>query len=171
MPRPDVTFLRSPQNFRTLLSGLQPAHWPPHEEDLKVMADRCIEVIEAIDEWESATHGRNVVDLQDGDITTAQVRRLLAQEVMISYEGDLAVLLIHGGHGRVAAEIHGDVHEYQGMLKEPSLVLAWEEETGDVSGSEVETKERWFRLKPKGPHWYMLSQLRDDLRENRLTTV
>src|SRR5699024_424993 len=170
MPRPDAGFLRSPQAFRTLLSGLQPAHWPPHEDDLKAMAARCIEVIAALDEWESATQGRDVVDLQDGPITTAQARRLLAREAMLSYEGDVAVLLVPGGHGRVAAELHADVHEYQGLLRDPCLVLAWEHDGPDYGRGE-DAHERWFTLKSKGPHWYMLSQLRDDLREDRIVTA
>jgi hypothetical protein len=156
----DQTFLRSPQDFRSMLVDMQEGSWPPDEADVIRIAQACALLIECVDAWETTTHGKNVFDVTRGEITTADVRRLLAQEVALSYEGDVAVLLVPPGDERVRVEIRADVDEYQGLLKHPEMVLDWEEDG--------EEHQHHISLKPKGPHWYMLSQLRDDMKEGRL---
>jgi hypothetical protein len=156
----DHAFLRTPQDFGSMLAGLQEGSWPPDEADVIRIAQASSMLIECLDAWETATHGRSVLDVEHGEITTAGVRRILAQEVALSHEGDIAVLLVAPGEERVRVEIRAEVDEYQGMLRRPEMVVDWEQ------GGEVH--EHFISLKPKGPHWYMLSQLRDDMKEGRL---
>lgn len=156
----DHAFLRTPQDFSNLLIEIQEGSWPPDEADVLRIARACALLIECIDAWETATNGQNVVDVARGEINTAEVRRLLAREVTLSYEGDVAVLLVPPGDERVRVEIRADVDEYQGILRRPEMVLDWEHEG--------KQHEHFISLKPKGPHWYMLSQLRDDMKEGRL---
>lgn len=156
----DHAFLRMPQDFSSMLVDMQEGSWPPDEADVIRIAQACALLIECIDAWESATNGKNVVDLTHGEVTTAEVRRILAREVALSYEGDVAVLLVPPGEERVRVEIRADVDDYQGILRRPEMVLDWEHE-----GQE---HEHYISLKPKGPHWYMLAQLRDDMKEGRL---
>lgn len=157
----DHAFLRTPQDFSSMLIEMQEGSWPPDEADVIRIAQGCSMLIECIDAWESATHGKNVFDVARGEICTADVRRLLAQEVSLSYEGDVAVLLVPPGDDRVRVEIRADVDEYQGLLRRPEMVLDWEQDS--------KQHEHYISLKPKGAHWYMLSQLRDDVKEGRLT--
>lgn len=156
----DLGFLNSPQTFREVLAGLRPANWPPTEEDVQTIANTCTAFIAGLDAWETQTHGQDVVDTEHGTINTAWARRLLAQEVALSYEGDIAVLLVPTGERRVRVELRADVDEYQGTLRHTELVLDWT--------YEGEEHEHYVPLKKKGPQWYMLAQLRDDLKENRL---
>lgn len=156
----DHAFLRTPQDFSRILIDLQECSWPPDEADVIRIAQACSMLIECIDAWETATHGENVFDVTRGEITTAELRRILAHEVALSYEGDVAVLLVPPGDARVRVEIRADVDEYQGVLRHPEMVLDWEHDGED--------RQHWISLKPKGPHWYMLSQLRDDMKEGRL---
>ncbi|WP_420178305.1 hypothetical protein [Paenarthrobacter sp. TA1.8] len=157
----DHAFLRTPQDFSSMLIEMQEGSWPPDEADIIRIAQGCSMLIECIDAWESATHGKNVFDVARGEICTADVRRLLAQEVSLSYEGDVAVLLVPPADERVRVEIRADVDEYQGLLRRPEMVLDWEQDG--------KQHEHYISLKPKGAHWYMLSQLRDDMKEGRLT--
>ncbi|WP_424862870.1 hypothetical protein [Streptomyces sp. MMS24-I29] len=156
----DHAFLRSPQRFAEALSGLRPAHWPPGKADLDELAHRCTEYIASLDAWESETHGRNVVDIGLGAISTAHARRILAREIAVSDEGEIAVLLVPAAEHRVRVELRARVDAQQGLLRRPEFVLDW---THD--GRE---HVHYVSLTPKGPEWYMLSQLRDDLWEDRL---
>lgn len=158
----DHTFLSTPQDFSSILADMQECSWPPDEADVIRIAQGCAILIDCLDGWESATNGKDVIDTVRGQISTADVRRLLAREVALSFEGDVAVLLVPPGERRIRVEMRADVDEYQGLLRRPELLLDWEHEG--------ETQEHYISLKPKGPHWYMLSQLRDDLKEGRLAT-
>lgn len=151
---------RMPLDFCGVLGDLRPVDWPPSETDLQNLADGCVSLIAHIDAWESQTGGQNVIDVDRGEITTAEARRILAREVIVSYEGDVAVLLVPRGERRVRVELRAFVEDDNGVLRRPELVLDWEHE-----GQE---HERYVSLKRKGPQWYMLSQLRDDLLEDRL---
>lgn len=157
----DHTFLATPQDFSALLTELRPTAWPPSEDDVREIADACSDLIQALDIWEGATGGSNVIDTTRGEITTAEARRILAREVALSYEGDMAVLLVPTGDERVRVELRAWVDDYQGILRRPELVLDWEHQD--------ETREYYVSFHGKGPQWYMLSQLRDDFKENRLT--
>ncbi|MDO4254303.1 MAG: hypothetical protein Q4C81_04035 [Kocuria sp.] len=157
----DHAFLRTPQDFKSMLVDMQEGSWPPDEADVIRIAQACSMLIECVDAWETSTHGKNVFDVDRGEITTAELRRILAQEVALSYEGDVAVLLVPPGEERVRVEIRADVDEFQGLLRRPEMVLDWEHDG--------EEHEHYISLKPKGPHWYMLSQLRDDMKEGRLS--
>ncbi|MEU7317888.1 hypothetical protein [Streptomyces sp. NPDC007083] len=157
----DLNFLRSPVDFRTVLTDLRPASWQPADDDVQTMAATCTALIASLYVWEAQTVGQNVTDAEQGSVTTAQARRLLAREVALSYEGDMAVLLVPPGHRRVRVELRAMVDDYQGVLRRPELVLDWDDDNG------VERKH-YVPLKAKGPQWYMLAQLRDDLRESRL---
>lgn len=157
---PGHELLRHPQGFSTLLTGLRPVTWPPDEADVLDLARACAGLIECVDAWESATGGQNVRDAVRGEITTADVRRLLAQEVALSQEGDVAVLLVPPGEQRVRVEIRAEVDQWQGLLRRPEMVLDWEDDEGH-------THSHYVSLRPKGPQWYMLSQLRDDVKEGR----
>ena len=163
MPAVDHSFLSAPVDFRAALTDLCPAHWPPNDDDLQALAKRCIDLIAGIDAWETATSGRDVVDSRLGKITTADARRLLVRELSLSEEGETAVLLIPAETNCVRGEMRADVDECQGMLRRPELVLGWEDEDGE--------RNHYVPLKNKGPHWYMLSQLRDDLNEDRLVSL
>lgn len=124
----DHAFLRTPQDFSSMLIEMQEGSWPPDEADIIRIAQGCSMLIECIDAWESVTHGKNVFDVARGEICTADVRRLLAQEVSLSYEGDVAVLLVPPADERVRVEIRADVDEYQGLLRRPEMVLDWEQD-------------------------------------------
>jgi hypothetical protein len=65
------------------------------------------------------------------------------------------------GEQRVRVELRAFVDEGSDLLRRPELVLDW------THGGEEH--EHYVSLKRKGAQWYMLSQLRDDLREGRLT--
>jgi hypothetical protein len=133
----------------------------PGESDLQDLATRCSLFIEGIDAWESKTGGRNVIDAVRGEISTADARRILAREVAVSHESDIAVLLVPEGEQRVRVELRAFVDEGSDLLSRPEFVLDW------THGGE--DHEHYVSLKRKGAQWYMLSQLRDDLREDRLT--
>ncbi|MFD2794561.1 hypothetical protein ACFS27_13475 [Promicromonospora vindobonensis] len=156
----DHDFFRSPQDFGGALADLQTASWPPTETDLQHLADRCASLIASIDAWETETGGQNVVDIDRGEISTAEVRRILAREVTVSYEGDIAVLLVPAGERRVRVELRSFVDDHNGVLRRPELVLDWQHDG--------QQHEHYVPCKRKGPQWYMLSQLRDDLLEDRL---
>lgn len=156
----DHDFFCSPQDFSGVLADLRVAGWPPSETDLQDLADSCASLIASIDAWETETGGQNVVDVDRGEISTAEARRILAREVAVSYEGDVAVLLVPAGERRVRVELRAFVDEDNGVLRRPELVLDWE-----YDGQE---HEHYVSCKRKGPQWYMLSQLRDDLLEDRL---
>ncbi|MEU6261814.1 hypothetical protein [Saccharopolyspora shandongensis] len=156
----DLGFLRLPLAFAEVLANLRPAAWPPTDDDLQSLADTCTALIAGLDAWETQTRGQDVVDAEHGAISTAEARRLLAREVALSYEGDIAVLLVPAGERRVRVELRAEVEEYRGILRRTELVLDWVHDE--------EEHEHYVPLKPKGPQWYMLSQLRDDLEEGRL---
>lgn len=163
MPAADCSFLRAPQDFRSVLTSLRPVHWPPDDDDLRAMAENVADFIAGIDAWETKTVGRDVVDAELGKITTADARRLLAREIELSQEGDMAVVIVPAADNCIRVELRADVDEFQGLLRRPELVLDWEDEDGH--------HEHYVPLKHKGPHWYMLSQLRDDLKEDRLVAL
>jgi hypothetical protein len=159
----DHEFLLLPQRFDTVLAerNIPAGTWPPREEDIHDLVGGCLGFIESLDAWESATHGQHVIDCQRGQISTADARRMLAREIGITPEGDIAVLLVpEAGEHSVQVELHATVEDYQGILRNPTIVVSWVQDG--------ESQERWYPLKRKGAHWYMLSQLRDDLLEDRL---
>ncbi|WP_030895380.1 hypothetical protein [Streptomyces sp. NRRL F-5053] len=157
----ELDFLRSPLDFKSVLADLRPASWPPGDDDVQAIANTCTALIAGLYVWEGRTAGQNVTDTEQGSITTAQARRLLVREAALSYEGDVAVLLVPPGDRRVRVELRAIVEDYQGVLHRSELVLDWQDDDG------VE-HSRYVPLDAKGPQWYMLSQVRDDLRENRL---
>lgn len=156
----DPTVLRNPQNFHTILASLRPTQWPPTDAGVQRLSDECASFIAALDAWESMTEGASVVDTVHGQITTAMARRLLAHSVLVSEEGHISVLLIPGGNHRVHVELRGDVDAQRGAVRRPELVLSWEQDE--------EEHVFYSDMHPKGPQWYMLSQLRDDAWEGRL---
>lgn len=159
MPRTSFPHLAGPQNYRRVLSEIRTQSWPPRKDDIISVARTCSTLIEALYKWETAMHGRDVIDEEHGQITTAEARRLLVQEAAISGDGDMAVVLVLAGAERVRVEIRASADESQGRLRQPEMVLSWE----------VRKKHEFgIPLESKGPHWYLLSQLRDDLREGRL---
>ena len=159
MPTDPVT-PRTPLDYSSVLADLRPAHWPPDEIDLQELALACAMLIFELDRWESVTQGRDVMDTAQGRITTAQARRILAREVAVADDA-VAIMLVPAGDERVHVELRAVVAEDGHTLSRPELVLDWFQD-----GSEY---EHHFRLEEKGPQWYLLAQLRDDLLENRLT--
>lgn len=149
---------RAPQDFSTVLGELRPDYWPPGPADLKELAAICALVIAELDTWETKTRGQDVVDVNDGWITTAQARRIMARKVRVADDA-VAVELVPGGTRRIYIEMRAAVEDGH-HLRRPELVLVWTQ-----GGREREHHEA---LKPKGPQWYMLSQLRDDLLEGRI---
>lgn len=156
----DQDFFRTSQDFNGVLADRRVADWPPSKAELQKLADGCASLIASIDAWETETGGENVVDVDRGEISTAEARRILAREVAVSYEGDIAVLLVPAGERRVRVELRAFVDDHNGVLRRPELVLDWEH-----AG---QGHEHYVSCKSKGPQWYMLSQLRDDLLEDRL---
>lgn len=156
----DPSFLRKPMNYHTRLAGLAPRTWPPTQKDLDELAQQCILLTEEIYAWEGETGGEDLVDINRRLITSSQARRLLALGVSVSYEGDITALMIPGGRRRVAVELRAQVEEEQGILHHTELLLSWEEK-----GTE-QLRDVW--LQRQGPQWYMLSQLRDDVYEDRV---
>lgn len=150
---------RGPQDFATVLTHLRPQHWPPGAADVRVLASICALVIAELDTWETKTRGQDVVDVNHGSITTAQARRILAREVTVTNDA-VAVTLAPGGNERVHIEMRAVVEEDH-HLRRPELVLEWTQS--------ARACERHVALKAQGPQWYMLSQLRDDLLEGRIT--
>lgn len=149
---------RTPQDFSTVLTELRPEHWPPEESDLRDISAICALVIAELDTWETKTRGQDVVDINQGLITTAQARRILAREVVVADDA-VAIMLVPEGDERIHVEMRALIEDDH-HLRGPELVLVW-----NYEGYE---HEHHVALKPKGPQWYMLSQLRDDLLENRL---
>ncbi|PFG69114.1 hypothetical protein B0O41_3965 [Propionibacteriaceae bacterium ES.041] len=157
----DYWFLRRPLDFEGVLSETQECvSWPPSDEDVVHIAQACRELIDALDGWETQTHGEPVVDTKRGRISTAEARRVLAREAALSPQGDIALLLVPAADRRVRVELRAEVDEPHGLLCQPQIILDWEQD-----GEEY---EHFVELERKGPHWYMLSQLRDDMREGRL---
>lgn len=151
----------TPLHYATVLADLKPAHWPPDEVDLQELALACALLIFEIDRWESKTHGQDVIDTVRGAISTAEARRILAREVSVSVEGDTTIMLVPAGEQRVYVEMRATTDNVTTVLRRPEIVLSWFHD-----GAEY---EHHYRLEDKGPQWYMLSQLRDDLLEQRLT--
>lgn len=153
--------LRSPQDFGHVLADLRPGQWPPSKADIEQLAYDCMTLIAELDAWETETGGQNVVDTRHGEITTADARRLLACEVGVGQEGDVAVVLVPEGEQRVRVELHAFAEDEASIvLSRPELVLEWEHDDHEFIHQ--------MTLKRRGAQWYMLSQLRDDLREGRL---
>lgn len=166
----DLDFLRQPIDFRAVLSGLRPRHWPPTAGDIQEIADHCTALIAGIYIWEGRYFDQPLRGVDGHAITTAEARRQLAREVALSQEGDTAVLLIpfddedtgaSQRQGVVSVELRAVVDHFQGPLVHPELILVWVDADG-------EEHEHYVTLRAKGPQWYMVSQLRDDLREGRL---
>ncbi|XVX21485.1 hypothetical protein ACQP1U_06365 [Actinomycetota bacterium] len=149
---------RAAQDFATVLADLRPEHWPPTSADLRDISAICALVIAELDTWESKTRGQNVVDVHRGPITTAQARRILARTVTVADDGVAVTLVPEADHG-VYVELRGRVEDGH-HVREPELVLAWHHDD--------EEHLHHVALKPRGPQWYMLGQLRDDLLEDRL---
>lgn len=150
-------FPRPAQDFATMLTELRPEHWPPEESDLRDISSICALVIAELDTWETKTCGQDVADIHQGVITTAQARRILAREVTVADDAVVAMLVPEGDQ-RIYVELRAMTEDHH--LRGTELVLVWNHE-----GYEY---EHHVALKPKGPQWYMLSQLRDDLLEGRL---
>lgn len=156
----DHAFLSTPHDFATVLADLQLNPWPPTEQDLDELAERCARLIAGLDAWGIATQGLDVIDQQHGPISTAQARRLLAREVAVGSEGDIAVMLIPRGERQVRVELRAFADPETGLLKQPEFVMDYEHQ-----GEEY---EHYVWLARRGAQWYMLAQLRDDLLEGRL---
>ncbi|GAA1771823.1 hypothetical protein [Nostocoides vanveenii] len=157
-PRPQRDLPRAAQDFAAVLADLRPEHWPPSPADLRDIAAICALVIAELDTWETKTEGQDVVDVHWGPITTAEARRILARTVTVADDG-VAVTLVPEAERGVYVELRGRVEDGH-HVREPELVLAWT----------VDDEEHLHHvaLKSKGPQWYMLAQLRDDLLEDRL---
>lgn len=149
-----------PQDFSLAISHIEPSSWPPSDADLNFIGLYCREIIENVYNWETEHPAEGMTDSAAGHVSTAEVFRILAREIAVSDEGEIAVLLVPGGELRVQVELRAEVDEPHGILRRPEMALTW-----FVDG---ELMERFITLKRKGPHWYMLSQLRDDLWEDRL---
>jgi hypothetical protein len=72
-------------------------------------------------------HGRvrPGADIVRGEISAADARRILAREVAVRHEGDIAVLLVPEGKRRVRVELRAFVDEDSDLVCRPQLVLEW----------------------------------------------
>lgn len=166
----NLDFLRQPIDFRTVLAGLRPRHWPPTAADVQEIADQCTALISGIYEWEGQCFDQPLLEEDRRPISAAEARRRLAREVALSQEGDTAILLVPlddedpdqpEPQRVVRVELRAIVEDFQGPLLHPELILDWVDD-------EDEAHEHFVTLRAKGPQWYMVSQLRDDMKEGRL---
>lgn len=163
----DLDFLRQPIDYRAVLSGLRPRHWPPTAGDVQEIADQCTALIAGIYEWEGQCFDQPLLDEDRNPIPAAEARRRLAREVALSQEGDTAILLVplpddeEVDQRVIRVELRAVVEDFQGPLLHPELILDWVDD-------EDEAHEHYVTLRAKGPQWYMVSQLRDDMKEGRL---
>lgn len=165
----DSTYFQEPIDFPRVLSTLTPAQWPPSEDQMLHLAHLCGTMLHALYRWESSTHGQDVVDVDRGPISTAHARRLLAQKVFVSDEGEVSVTFLDlprtAEHGEVMVELRAFIDEERSLpgkqvLGTPEFVISWVEDEVDREVSLLTTR--------RGGHWYALEQLRDDLAEGRL---
>lgn len=138
----NLDFLRQPLDFRTVLAGLRPRHWPPTAGDVQEIADQCTALIAGIYEWEGQCFDQPLIDEDKRPVTTPEARRRLAREVALSQEGDIAILLVPledddpaepGLQRIVRVELRAVVDDFQGPLLHPELILDWVDEEGEAA--------------------------------------
>lgn len=103
--------------------------------------------------------GEDLIDLERGPITSAQVRQPLAQDIPVRCEGDIAVPPVPEGDRRIALEMRAQVDEDRGILRHTELRLAWEEDNAE------HLHDLWPRYRPAVR---IIAQLRDDVHEDTM---
>lgn len=169
----DPGLFLEPIDFRTVLATLTPAAWPPREDHAIDLAHLCSTLIGALHRYEIQTLGSPVMDLRDGPISTAQARRLLAQDVSIGEDGHTAVTLVEDERAPRSDDRTSLFIELRAFpvtpgtpasrpaFKSPEFLVGWEH-----AGQEYDVTMPVHRRESQ---WYMLEQLRDDLLEGRLS--
>jgi hypothetical protein len=175
----DTTLFASPVDFRNMLNGLRPAFWPPSHEQAEEIGTICGNLIHLLHRYEGGTfdipRGSPVIDAIDGEITTAQARRLLTQEVGMDDDGSIGALLIAeetlsdiGEEGTFFVQLHAFPDRELStpgrvVLDTPEILVGWTHR-GDQDDVIIRQERR-------GPGWYMLEQLRDDALEGRMAGI